>query len=46
MTRAGRPVVIVEVEVLADLVENALDALVYDRVLPGRVSVRSRTDGT
>jgi len=29
MTRSGRAVLVVEVEVLADLVEDALDDLVY-----------------
>jgi hypothetical protein len=33
MTRSGRAVLVVEVEVLADLVEDALDDLVDDRVL-------------
>ncbi len=34
MTRSGRAALVVEVEVVADLVEDALDDLVDDRVLP------------
>ena len=42
MTRSGRAVLVIEVEVLADLVEDALDDLVDDRVLPRRVGVLVR----
>lgn len=39
MTRSGRTVLVVEVEVLADLVEDALNDLVDDGLLAGRVGV-------
>jgi len=42
MTRSGRAVLVVEVEVLADLVEDALNDLVDDRLLAGRVGVLVR----